>query len=152
MCLAGVRAVWTGFSRAVCSPDVKSGCPPGADTRCRYYILVAACVLARKAEWLRNACLAAALLFPAVAALHGIVLAAVHVKGKPRPPYIPTPSLTLSLLGAVDMDVFGAFQLCSIGILAAPVTVRISKTYFDAPGRNIIFLWTGLILSGNHPY
>jgi hypothetical protein len=38
-------------------------------------------VFARKSEWLRNAALAAALLFPAVAALHGIVLAAVHVEG-----------------------------------------------------------------------
>ncbi|EHL03780.1 hypothetical protein M7I_0097 [Glarea lozoyensis 74030] len=47
----------------------------------------------------------AALLFPAVAALHGIVLASVHVEG------------------AVDMDIYGAFQLCSIGILAAPVAV-----------------------------
>lgn len=48
----------------------------------RYYVLVVACILARKIEWLRNACLAAALLLPAVAALHGIVLAAVHVPGK----------------------------------------------------------------------
>jgi hypothetical protein len=39
----------------------------------RYYVLIAACVFARRAEWLRNACLAAALLFPAVAAIHGIV-------------------------------------------------------------------------------
>ena len=46
------------------------------------------------------------------------------------------------------MDVFGAFQLCSIGILAAPVTVRLSRTYFFDPGRNIIFLWTVLILAG----
>lgn len=46
------------------------------------------------------------------------------------------------------MDIYGAFQLCTIGILAAPVTVRLSKTYFDAPGRNIIFLWTSFILSG----
>lgn len=51
-------------------------------------------------------------------------------------------------VAAVDMDVFGAFQLCSIGILAAPVTVKISKTYFMAEGRNIIFVWTGLILAG----
>ncbi|KAM0109325.1 hypothetical protein ACP6JB_004912 [Aspergillus fumigatus] len=58
------------------------------------------------AEWLRNACLAAALLFPAVAALHSIVLASLHIEA------------------AVDMDVFGAFQLCSIGILTAPVTVN----------------------------
>ena len=92
-------------------------------------------MIARKAEWLRNACLAAALLFPAVAAIHGIVLAAVHVNG------------------AVDMDVYGAFQLCSIGILAAPVTVRLSRTYFYNPGRNTIFLWTLLILAGeNRPW
>ena len=46
------------------------------------------------------------------------------------------------------MDVFGAFQLCSIGILAAPVTVKVSGTYFNDPGRNAIVVWTGLILSG----
>lgn len=46
------------------------------------------------------------------------------------------------------MDIFGAFQLCSIGILAAPVTVKVSGTYFNDPGRNAIFAWTGLILSG----
>ncbi|CAL5869284.1 uncharacterized protein PFLUO_LOCUS3512 [Penicillium psychrofluorescens] len=89
-----------------------------------------ACVVARKEEWIRNSCLAAALLFPAVAAIHGIVLAAVHRDG------------------AVDMDVYGAFQLCAIGILTAPATVRLSKTYFNNPGRDIIFLWTGLLLAG----
>ncbi|KAJ5445130.1 Transcription factor [Penicillium cf. griseofulvum] len=68
--------------------------------------------------------------FPAIAALHGIVLAALHVDG------------------AVDMDVYGAFQLCSIGILTAPATVRLSKTYFNNPGRDIIFLWTVLLLVG----
>lgn len=47
----------------------------------RYYIFVAACVLARKNELIKNACLAAALLLPAVAALHGIILAALHVPG-----------------------------------------------------------------------
>ncbi|KAI1423115.1 hypothetical protein F5Y12DRAFT_555341 [Xylaria sp. FL1777] len=49
---------------------------------------------------------------------------------------------------AVDMDIYGAFQICSIGILAAPITVYNSKTYFNDPGRNIIFLWTGLLLAG----
>lgn len=49
------------------------------------------------------------------------------------------------------MDIYGAFQLCSIGILTAPVTVRLSRTYFENPGRNIIFLWTGLVLAGNYP-
>ncbi|KAJ6144736.1 hypothetical protein N7470_008631 [Penicillium chermesinum] len=96
----------------------------------RYYVLIAACVFARKAEFIRNACLAAVLLFPAVAALHGIVLASLHVDG------------------AVDMDVYGAFQLCAIGILTAPATVRLSATYFHNPGREIIFLWTGLLLAG----
>ncbi|KAH7026597.1 uncharacterized protein B0I36DRAFT_330982 [Microdochium trichocladiopsis] len=102
----------------------------GVGSRILYYILVAACVLARKSEWLRNACLAAALIFPAVAALHGITLAALHVDG------------------AVDLDIYGAFQLCSIGILAVPVTTRLSRTYFYDPGRNIIFLWTGIVLAG----
>jgi hypothetical protein len=46
------------------------------------------------------------------------------------------------------MDIYGAFQLCSLGILAAPLTARISRTYFNNPGRNIIFLWFGLILAG----
>jgi hypothetical protein len=56
--------------------------------------------------------------------------------------------VVLIVLGAVDMDVYGAFQLCAIGILAAPVTVRLSQTYFDRPGRNAIFLWTGIIVAG----
>ncbi|KAI1457314.1 hypothetical protein F4805DRAFT_181623 [Annulohypoxylon moriforme] len=114
--------------QVVCAWPVSGQYGPGS--RILYYVLVAACVIARKAEWLRSACLAAALIFPAVAAIHGIVLAAVHVDG------------------AVDMDVYGAFQFCSIGILAAPLTVRISKTYFNDPGRNIIFIWTGIVLAG----
>lgn len=56
--------------------------------------------------------------------------------------------LTSTILGVVDMDIYGAFQFCSIGILAAPLTVRLSRTYFYDPGRNIIFLWTILILMG----
>ncbi|KAI1392065.1 uncharacterized protein F4822DRAFT_389540 [Hypoxylon trugodes] len=121
----------TGVENAiqvVCAWPVSGQYGPGS--RYLYYCLVAACVFARKAEWLRNACLAAALVFPAVAALHGIVLTAVHVDN------------------AIDMDVYGAFQFCSIGILAAPLTVRISRTYFYDPGRNIIFVWTGLVLAG----
>ncbi|KAL3480928.1 hypothetical protein BJX99DRAFT_219837 [Aspergillus californicus] len=112
----------------VCAWPVSGQYGPG--TRYLYYVLIAACVFARKAEWLRSACLAGALLFPAIAALHGIVLAVVHVDE------------------AIDMDVYGAFQLCSIGILAAPLTVRMSRTYFKDPRRNIIFLWTALILAG----
>jgi hypothetical protein len=51
-------------------------------------------------------------------------------------------------LDAVDMDIYGSFQLCALGILAAPLTARISRTYFNNPGRNLIFLWFGLILGG----
>ncbi|KAG5912804.1 hypothetical protein E4U42_001804, partial [Claviceps africana] len=111
----------------VCAWPVSGQYGPGS--RILYYVLIAACVLARKAEWIKNACLAAALLLPAVASLHAIVLAAFHQDG------------------AVDLDIYGAFQLCAIGILVAPVTVRLSRTYFYEPGRNIIFLWTGLILA-----
>lgn len=46
------------------------------------------------------------------------------------------------------MDVFGAFHLCAIGILAAPVTVRLSQSYFTNLTRNMISLWTILILTG----
>ena len=46
------------------------------------------------------------------------------------------------------MDIYGAFQLCSIGILVAPVTVMMSRTFFNDPGRNIMFLWTLLLLIG----
>jgi hypothetical protein len=48
----------------------------------RYYVLVVLCVFGKKADWIKNACLAAVLLFPAVAALHGITLAALHVDGE----------------------------------------------------------------------
>ena len=125
----------------------------GIGSRYLYYVLVAACVVARKTEWLRKACLAAALLLPAIAALHGIVLAALHRDGKSfncRNLGLFKQPVTFVIVGAVDMDVFGAFQLCSIGILAAPVTVRLSTTYFFDPARNIIFVWTGLILSGKY--
>ncbi|EAW14204.1 uncharacterized protein ACLA_072370 [Aspergillus clavatus NRRL 1] len=114
--------------QVICAWPVSGQYGPG--TRVLYYVLIATCVFGRRAEWIRNACLAAALLFPAVAGLHGIVLASLHNDD------------------AVDMDVFGAFQFCSIGVLTAPVTVRLSRTYFNEPGRNIIFLWTGLILAG----
>ncbi|KAI5458812.1 hypothetical protein BGZ63DRAFT_432319 [Mariannaea sp. PMI_226] len=114
--------------KVICAWPVSGQYGPG--TRILYYALIAACLLARRAEWLVNACLAAALLLPAVAAIHAIVLTALHVHN------------------AVDMDIFGAFQLCSIGILAAPVTVMMSRTYFNDPGRNTIFLWALLIFVG----
>ncbi|USW56511.1 hypothetical protein Slin15195_G098300 [Septoria linicola] len=102
----------------------------GAGSRVLYYVLVAACIFARRVEWLRNACLAAALLFPIVAAIHAIVLVSEHIDE------------------AVDMDVYGAFQFCAIGALVGPVTVRISGTYNDEAGRNAIFVWALVVLAG----
>lgn len=60
-----------------------------ADFPHRYYVLVATCIFARRTFWLRNACLAAALLLPAVAAIHGLVLASLHVNGQSLPPPLP---------------------------------------------------------------
>ncbi|KAI1618873.1 hypothetical protein EDD36DRAFT_44190 [Exophiala viscosa] len=114
--------------KVVCAWPVSGQYGPG--TRFLYYALIGACILGREVQWLRAACLAAALLFPAVAALHGIVLAAVHVDG------------------AVDMDLYGAFQVCSIGILLAPVTVMLSRNYFSQAGSSIIILWTAVLLAG----
>ncbi|SMQ48058.1 unnamed protein product [Zymoseptoria tritici ST99CH_3D7] len=114
--------------QVVCAWPVSS--QYGPSSRVLYYILICTCVFARKADWLRNACVGLALLLPVTAALHGIVLSAVHTDG------------------AVDMDVYGAFQLCAIGVLAAPVAVRHSTTYFNDPGRNLIFVWTVVLLSG----
>jgi len=111
---------------------------------------VAACVLARKSEWLRNACLAAALIFPATAAIHAIVIASLHVDGTAHLNQTHSRLLVANTVsGAIDLDVYGAFQLCTIGILTAPATVRLSKTYFNNPGRNVLFVWTMLVLAGN---
>ncbi|KAI8955652.1 hypothetical protein F4801DRAFT_528504 [Xylaria longipes] len=50
------------------------------------------------------------------------------------------------------MDIYGAFQICFIAALAAPVAVYDSKTYFKTYFRNsglsIVFLWTCLVLAG----
>ncbi|KAI1422361.1 hypothetical protein F5Y12DRAFT_763192 [Xylaria sp. FL1777] len=97
----------------------------GLGTRILYYVLVATCILAKHQEWLRNACIASAMLVPAVASLHSIVLAAVHVDY------------------AVDMDIYGAFQLCSIAILTAPVILSFSRRT-----GNFISVWTFLLLIG----
>ncbi|KAF1923709.1 uncharacterized protein M421DRAFT_104303 [Didymella exigua CBS 183.55] len=102
----------------------------GAGSRFLYYVLVATCVFLRKHEWLRNACIAAALVVPSISALHGIVLTSFHVNG------------------AVDLDIYGAWQICSIAIIAVPFTLRKSRTYFYDAGRNIIFLWTMLLVAG----
>jgi len=64
----------------VCAWPVSGQYGPGS--RILYYVLVVASVLGRQTDWLKDACLAAALLLPAVAAIHAIVLAALHVDGE----------------------------------------------------------------------
>jgi hypothetical protein len=97
--------------------------------------------------------LAAALILPAIAAIHGIVLAALHVDGTALSVCLPFnyQSLTVQCSGAVDMDIYGVFQICTIGILTAPASVRLSKTYFNLAGRNVLFIWTMLVVAGEHP-
>ena len=82
--MAGFWAVWAWDQVSVSEPTSYIGVDNkySFHTHCRYYVLIAACVFARKTEWIRNACLAAALLFPAVGAIHAIVLAALHVDGE----------------------------------------------------------------------
>lgn len=46
------------------------------------------------------------------------------------------------------MDIYGAFQLCSLGTLATPLTARVSRTYYNDTGRNVVFLWFGLMAAG----
>ena len=48
----------------------------------------------------------------------------------------------------MDLDIYGAWQICSIAIIAVPFTLRRSRTYFYDAGRNIIFLWTMLLIAG----
>jgi len=51
-------------------------------------------------------------------------------------------------IGAVDLDIFGAFQIIAIGVLAAPITIRYSRTYMNLPGKNLVFVWILLNLAG----
>lgn len=89
------------------------------------------CIFASKFQSLRNDALVnAAFIFPGVAALHAVVITAAHVDG------------------AVDMDIYGALQLCTMGILVAPMTIKSSNTHFTASGRNLVLFWTGLMLAG----
>ncbi|KAI0134081.1 hypothetical protein BJ170DRAFT_716416 [Xylariales sp. AK1849] len=95
----------------------------------RYYALIVGCIFDRKPGWLSNAFLAAVLFYPAGAACHGIALAAVHVSG------------------AIDMDVYGIFHLCTMAGLATRLTVGVSRTYFNDAGRNTVFIFTALLLA-----
>jgi len=48
----------------------------------RFYALIIGCIFVRKIAWFRNGCLSIFLLLTAIAAVHSIVLAAVHTNGK----------------------------------------------------------------------
>lgn len=48
----------------------------------RFYVLVATAVFARKLDWIKSAALSTALPLSASAAVHGIVLAALHRDSK----------------------------------------------------------------------
>ncbi|KFY14216.1 hypothetical protein V492_02781 [Pseudogymnoascus sp. VKM F-4246] len=103
----------------------------GIASRMLYYTLIMTCVFYRKVMWLNKACMAAVWLFPAVTALHAIIIASVRVNG------------------AIDMDIYGSFQICLTGILSAPVTFKLSRMFYGrSPGRNTILLWTALLLGG----
>ena len=54
----------------------------GPGTRYLYYGLVAVSIFAQRQEWLRELCLAAALLFPTLASIHVIIMACYSESGK----------------------------------------------------------------------
>jgi hypothetical protein len=66
----------------VCSFPLSGQYGPGA--RALYYVLVVACVLTPHVEWIRGACLAAALLFPSIAAIHALILTPIQHTGGRR--------------------------------------------------------------------
>ncbi|KFZ02836.1 hypothetical protein V502_11465 [Pseudogymnoascus sp. VKM F-4520 (FW-2644)] len=109
----------------------------GIASRTLYYVLIMVCIFYRKVMWLNNACMGAVWLFPAVTALHAIIIASVHANG------------------TIDMDIYGSFQICLTGVLSAPVTFKLSRIFYGrGPGRITIILWTALLLSDptNFPY
>jgi hypothetical protein len=71
----------------VCAWALSGQYGPGA--RMLYYVLVVLCIFARKSNWMRSACLAAALLVPAVAAIHAIILVADAREGVPARGSLP---------------------------------------------------------------
>ncbi|KAL6825811.1 hypothetical protein J3E69DRAFT_335096 [Trichoderma sp. SZMC 28015] len=119
-----------GSLKVICAWPVSGSY--GAGSRVLFYVLVATAVFARKLDWIKSAALSTALPLSASAAVHGIVLAALH-RDK-----------------AVDMDVYGAFQMCAIGTLVVPLMIKLSRSheYSTYIGRRIMFMWAGLVLTG----
>lgn len=63
----------------ICSFPLSGQYGPGA--RMLYYALVVICIFATHIEWMRGASLAAALLFPAVAAVHALIISSTSQSG-----------------------------------------------------------------------
>lgn len=67
----------------VCSWPLSGQYGPGA--RLLYYVLVVVCIFVPHVEWLRSACLAAALLFPSIAAIHALIMTPIQqTKGETK--------------------------------------------------------------------
>ncbi|QYT05499.1 hypothetical protein H0G86_012392 [Trichoderma simmonsii] len=119
-----------GSPKVICAWPVSGSY--GAGSRVLFYSLVATAVFARKLDWIKSAALSTALPLSASAAVHGIVLAALHRDN------------------AVDMDVYGAFHMCAIGTLVVPLMIKLSRSheYSTYIGRRIMFMWASLVLTG----
>lgn len=120
----------------------------GAGTRVAYYVLIAITMSLHRAKKLVEVALAAVIVLPTIAAIHGIVLATVHVEGSSCfPKNYHCVLLMTTLPGAVDLDVFGAIQLCAIGALAR--SFRLSgRTGLSAAGNSLSFLLNSIMPVG----
>lgn len=105
----------------------------GAGTRIAYYVLIAITMFLHRAKKLREVALAAVLVLPTISGIHSIVLATVHVDGPSCCPQ-DNHSFADEIPGAVDLDVFGAFQICAIGALARPLRLS-GRTGLSTAGK-----------------
>ncbi|EIN06425.1 hypothetical protein PUNSTDRAFT_45936 [Punctularia strigosozonata HHB-11173 SS5] len=112
------RSSGSDIAHAVCTFPLSGQYGPGS--RILYYALILVCIFAQKSEWLRSASVAAALLLPAIASFHAIVLAA------------------FSHRGFVDLDAFGALQFIALGVLVAPTSFILVPSRGMTPGAAIL--------------
>jgi hypothetical protein len=52
------------------------------------------------------------------------------------------------LINYLDLDIYGVLVIIAVATLAMPLTLRFSRTYFNTPGRNLVFLCALLNLAG----
>jgi len=52
------------------------------------------------------------------------------------------------LINSSDLDIYGVLVIIAVATLAMPLTLRFSNTYFNTPGRNLVFLCALLNLAG----